>query len=286
MSSFVAHAITGIAVLEVARISRPPSFEERRWLVAFPAVAALPDVDTVLAAVGGSRFEFLSLPGGYPIHRGVTHSLVFALACGLFAAMLAMPKAPRRWFSDWPWLALAAATHPLIDSLMGLGAGIPLFWPLSGERFLSSSRFVPVAYFSYSVSGLVSLLWNPAVWALCLHEVVLFLPFLFLARLWRRARGTSESRPPSGSCSSLAVAIAVCGIVSPVLTLASDLQPVDDGMGRTSLSWVGGWLAIVLLALVLERESRPRPGVVPSAGARLRSVAAALSISGLASYLV
>jgi inner membrane protein len=91
----------------------------------------LPDTDVISRLVGNQQLE--TLVGG---HRGLTHSVSFALLIGLIA--LAAFRGP-----DWRarrgqlWLSLAAATasHGLVDSLTTYGPGVALLAPLSWIRF-------------------------------------------------------------------------------------------------------------------------------------------------------
>ena len=276
----MAHAIAGLTVLEVARGRTGATLGGRRFAFAFPAVAMLPDVDSVLGAISPEAFDFLSLPGGYPIHRGVTHSLAFAVASGLVAAVVCFPRTPRSWLRAWPWLAFAAATHPLLDSLMGRGAPIPFFWPLSSARFRSPYQLVPVAFFSHTLGGLVGLIWNPMVWALFLHEATVFLPLWFLARRWRLVRHPDALPPlPAAAGAIIAGSAALAALACMIL----HLEPVD---GTFHVLETAAWLAIAALTYVLMAGALrgPRAGRLGTFGPL--PVALALATTALAIWLV
>jgi inner membrane protein len=105
----------------------------RRLLLAGAAASIIPDLDVYLGAVSTSLG-----------HRGITHTIVFALACGACAAFLARTFDSRRASAFW-FVALAALSHPVLDMFTNGGAGIPLFWPLTRERFFMPFRMIEVS---------------------------------------------------------------------------------------------------------------------------------------------
>ena len=137
-------------------------------MLVFAALAALPDVDVLLVALGAAD-------GGPIGHRGASHSLVMALVIGLLAAIAA-----RRF--GWPPLrtavvaSLAVASHTVLDVLGAGGKGLALLWPLSSHRFHSPWRPFPDA-----PRGL-KLLSRPGLAELA-TEFALFMPVTIYA-LW------------------------------------------------------------------------------------------------------
>jgi inner membrane protein len=116
------------------RGARPASW---KTLLGFAALAALPDLDVLLVALGAAD-------GGSIGHRGASHSLAMAVLTGALAALAA-----RRF--GWPTLrtAIAAAaavgSHTFLDLLGAEGKGLALLWPLSAHRFHSPWRLFPDA---------------------------------------------------------------------------------------------------------------------------------------------
>lgn len=100
-------------------------------LLAACILALLPDIDTTRSIPGKLAPPLAAFFDRACGHRTATHSL---LAVGLVAgvAWLLAPLA-------WPALALAYASHLLLDMLIGRG-GIALFWPLPGRITLSAWR--------------------------------------------------------------------------------------------------------------------------------------------------
>jgi inner membrane protein len=155
-------------------------------LLAFAALAELPDLDVVGVACG--------LPDvGAGGHRGASHSFVLALALGLGGALVA-----RRF--GWPFVrtavaaTIAVASHGILDALGAGGRGIEMLWPLSDARFMSPWRILPDAprgFGMLSHRGLVDLV----------VELALFSPLAAIAL----ARGRAP-RAPAPEASSRAAA--------------------------------------------------------------------------------
>ena len=120
--------------------------------VAWGAVAgSIPDLD-VLAQY------FIAPIDALIFHRGMTHSIIFALALAPILGSLATKihrKCPAT-FKDWTLLLfLALVTHPLLDCFTTWGTA--LFWPFSDYRVAFKSIFVidPL----YTVPLLVCIVW-------------------------------------------------------------------------------------------------------------------------------
>jgi inner membrane protein len=98
-----------------------------------------PDID-----VFGVRFGLQ--PGDLLDHRGITHSLVFAVAIAsvAFAAALLIAKPAINCFGTRVYLLVASASHGLLDAMTDrTGLGIPFFWPFNSTRYFFS--FAPIA---------------------------------------------------------------------------------------------------------------------------------------------
>ena len=112
-------------------------------MLAVGMVAAVaPDFDGLAFKLG---IEYGSLLG----HRGFTHSLLFALALGVLGALAARLWRGKPW-QGFVWVALCTLSHPLLDMATNGGAGVPLWWPLSGERLFWPWRPVEVSPVSLS----------------------------------------------------------------------------------------------------------------------------------------
>jgi inner membrane protein len=106
-----------------------------RSLVVLAALAsAIPDVD-VLA------FHY-HIPYDSPLgHRGFTHSLPFALTLAL---LLALPYRAN-FARAFTFLAIAIASHGLLDAMTNGGKGVGFFIPFSTKRYFLPWRPIRVS---------------------------------------------------------------------------------------------------------------------------------------------
>ena len=112
----------------------------RSLLILGVVCSALPDVDTASFAFG--------IPYDSPFgHRGITHSLLFAL---LFAACAA--AAYRRYSARAVtfrvaclFLLIVIASHGILDAMTNGGKGIGFFIPFSSQRFFLPFRPIQVS---------------------------------------------------------------------------------------------------------------------------------------------
>lgn len=108
-----------------------------RLLILGVAVSALPDTDVIGFGLGvdyGSDFG----------HRGFTHSLSFALAVALIGAIF-HARLHSTFTKTFCFLALATASHGILDSFTNGGRGVALLWPFSSERFFAPFRPIEVS---------------------------------------------------------------------------------------------------------------------------------------------
>jgi inner membrane protein len=138
------------------------------------AAAILPDGDLVSRLFGIPHTADLG-------HRGVSHTLLFALLIGSLAAWAAPLLKARRRIAG-VFVFAATLSHPLTDMLTDGGKGMMLFWPVSHDRFRWPETPVEV-----SSIGLRSL-YDGSIGRILLSELLwLILPALFLATLYRLA---------------------------------------------------------------------------------------------------
>ncbi len=154
MPTILTHALLPLAAaVALGRTRLPP-----RLALAGMAAAVLPDADVAMFALG---IDYAHAWG----HRGASHSLVFALACGALAALLARSLRARA-IRALAFVALSAASHPLLDMLTDGGLGVALFWPWSDARHFAPWRVVEVSPFAnrfFSARG-AEVLWSELRW--------------------------------------------------------------------------------------------------------------------------
>lgn len=132
MPSIVSHAAVPLAIGIGLGESRIP----RSLLVAGIIAAMLPDADVVLFRFGATYADVWS-------HRGVTHSLVFAILIGFLAALLLRKTAlPRLAFA---FVGFSAASHGLLDMMTNGGHGVAILWPLTTDRYFFDWRPIQVS---------------------------------------------------------------------------------------------------------------------------------------------
>lgn len=186
MPTVIAHGLIAAAGYRAAC----PKRSEQEGVVADPSplgplvaagLAALPDID-----VAWWSLTTYGAPWG---HRGMTHSLGFAVLVGTAAAMLFRKRLtfPDGTFGLVLCLVLATASHGVLDSLTNGGYGIALLAPFDHTRYFAPFQPIPVSPISANPL-------NPRLWAVIGREAPLFAPAawaLWTCRtrhpLWMRA---------------------------------------------------------------------------------------------------
>ena len=163
MPTIFSHAIFASAV-GTAYSAEPMPL--RFWILT-ATCAMLPDVDAIGFALG-VRYD--SLLG----HRGLTHSLAFAVLVGLVAGQFAFGKRQKELgrFRLILYFTIITLSHPLLDTLTNGGLGVALFAPFSTERYFFPLRPIavsPIGMRFFGVRGLEVLaseiiwVWLPAL---------------------------------------------------------------------------------------------------------------------------
>lgn len=142
----------------------------RRLLLAGVVASVVPDLDVIAFRVGISYAHELG-------HRGISHSILFAVGLAVVAALSS------RWLGTSRRLAFAfvlvsGASHGLLDMLTNGGLGVAYFWPFSNERLFFPVQVIEVSPLSlrrfFGPAGAVVLqseaLW---IWAPCLFSGLL-----------------------------------------------------------------------------------------------------------------
>jgi inner membrane protein len=175
VASIFSHAAVALALAPVVLPGRIPV--RLAALGAFASV--LPDADVAGFRLGIAYGELLG-------HRGVTHSLPFAALLALALLPLAGSSPPASRARIWLYLALATASHGVLDALTNGGLGVAFVAPLSGRRY-----FFPVQPIEVSPIGAAAFFsaWGRRVIA---SELLwIWLPSAVLATVavvWRRSR--------------------------------------------------------------------------------------------------
>lgn len=137
----------------------------KQLLLAGIVASILPDLDVLAFRLNIAYSSDLG-------HRGVTHSVAFALVVALLALALSQKLRSTRVFA-FAFVGLSAVSHGLLDMITNGGLGVALWWPWSSERFFAAWQVIEVSPLSlsrvFSSRGLAVLqsellwVWLPAV---------------------------------------------------------------------------------------------------------------------------
>ena len=153
------------------RAARPGAPSLPLSMLGLSALSVLPDADFIAFKVG--------IPYSHPFgHRGMTHSLLFAV---LISLVVALERRLRRRpvLLDAVLAALVVASHGVLDAMTTGGLGVEFFRPLDTHRYFLPWRFIPVA-------PLGARMLSPRGLSVLLTEAVLFLPAWVYA-FWPRS---------------------------------------------------------------------------------------------------
>ncbi len=110
----------------------------RFWILT-ALCAILPDLDAIGFAFGVRYDDLFG-------HRGITHSIFFAVLMGVIVGLLIDVKAGRRRRIQYVvYFTLVTLSHPLLDALTNGGRGVAFFAPLSNERYFFPFRPIEVS---------------------------------------------------------------------------------------------------------------------------------------------
>jgi len=157
-------------------------------------------VASVLADIDVLGFHFGISYGAVWGHRGLTHSLFFALIIAVLGAGLSRHLASRPKTAFW-FLLATAGSHGILDAFTNGGLGIALLWPFSPERLFAPFR--PIEVSPLSLSGILSMrgitvLWSEVlwVWLPCLFATSLALAYRYHRALIQRFMGRENRARP------------------------------------------------------------------------------------------
>ena len=140
-----------------------PAWTSTRFWALTVLCCLLPDAD-VLGLVLGIPYN--ALWG----HRGLTHSIVFAVCTGLVMPQLVFPSLPR-WSSRYGILALyfslVTLSHGVLDAFTDGGLGVAFFSPFDTTRYFFPWRPItvsPIGVTNFFSSWGFGVLLNELVW--------------------------------------------------------------------------------------------------------------------------
>jgi inner membrane protein len=136
LPTIISHGIAAVALGKAFQRSHLP----RRFWVAGVVCAIVPDLDVI-------GFGFGIPYGGMFGHRGLSHSLAFAIVLGTLTTMSVFPKGLPDMSRSRIWLCLsmAAASHGVLDAFTNGGLGVALLAPFDASRYFFPWRPIRVS---------------------------------------------------------------------------------------------------------------------------------------------
>lgn len=159
MASAFTHGFMGIAL---GRIFSSKEMPARFWILS-ALCAILPDVDSVGYAFG---VAYESMWG----HRGIIHSLLFALLVGIAVAWFAFKDPPRfskRWWMLALYFFVVTASHGVLDALTTGGLGVAFFAPFDNTRYFFPWRVIrvsPIGVGSFFSDRGLAIIMSEVIW--------------------------------------------------------------------------------------------------------------------------
>jgi inner membrane protein len=127
MASAFSHAFAAVALGKAATGNR---MSWRFWTL-LAASAVLPDADVIGFAFGIRYEDMLG-------HRGLTHSLIFALVWALvvvWCEFKQVQRFSRKWWGIFTLFFVVTASHGVLDAFTDGGLGVAFFAPFSSVRY-------------------------------------------------------------------------------------------------------------------------------------------------------
>ena len=185
MPTIVTHSFVAALLGRSLTAGRMPA---RFWFLSV-LCSVLPDADVLGFPLGISYEHVLG-------HRGLSHSLVFALVLSLIASFLTLPRVPQRWtrFLLFPYFFVVTASHGILDAMTDGGLGVAFFAPFDDTRYFLPFRPIKVSPIGLSFFGArgLDVIWNELLWV-CIPGTIIAAAVRSLRKLRRlRARPTAE----------------------------------------------------------------------------------------------
>ena len=183
MASLPSHAV---AALALGACFYRPEVPKRVWVLG-ALVAMLPDADVIAFRFG---IPYQNLFG----HRGITHSLLFALVVAVVVGLVTawQPVAGISRGVLCLYLFLAAASHGTLDTMTNGGLGVAFFAPFDNRRI-----FFPFRPIQVSPIGLARF-FSAQGWAVIRSELVwIWIPAIVLAAVMLTMRARNWDTPRS-----------------------------------------------------------------------------------------
>ena len=133
------------------------------------ACSILPDADVLGFRLGINYEDLLG-------HRGLSHSLLFAIILSLVVTFLAFPQLPPRWTRLLlnSYFFVVTASHGVLDAMTDGGLGVAFFAPFDDTRYFFPFRPIkvsPIGLSFFSARGL-DVIWSELLWV-CIPATII-----------------------------------------------------------------------------------------------------------------
>ncbi len=141
----------------------------KRLLFAGIACSILPDFDVMAFHFG---IPYASEFG----HRGLSHSIFFALLAALISAGF-YRSLDSTFIKAFSFIFLSAVSHGILDAFTTGGLGVAFLWPWSAERYFAPVQMIrvsPIGVANFMSPRGVMVLWSEVrwVWLPCLSLAI------------------------------------------------------------------------------------------------------------------
>ncbi|OLE53226.1 MAG: hypothetical protein AUG51_14130 [Acidobacteria bacterium 13_1_20CM_3_53_8] len=164
MCSVITHPVVPLAL----SVFLPEGTSSSALLIAGAVCSVIPDLDVIGFSFGISYGDMLG-------HRGLSHSISFAVVLATLLTLTLFRDAHANHFVVFLFLFLSTLSHPLLDALTNGGLGVALFAPFSNERYFFPWRPIevsPIGVGSFLSARGLQVLWSEFKWVWLPSSVV------------------------------------------------------------------------------------------------------------------
>lgn len=190
MPSAFSHAIASVALGRTYTARKLPL---RFWVLSIGCALA-PDFDVAFNHLGIGYGELLG-------HRGVTHSLLFAIVLSAAVLLLAFrrPISGINRGALFFYFFLVTISHAILDAMVDGTVGVAFFAPFSSTRYFLPWRPIvssPIGMAFFSSTG-ATVLMNEFIWVWLPSTIVILAPWLRRRFLTGREEKKAQTREQS-----------------------------------------------------------------------------------------
>ncbi len=164
MCSVITHPVVPLSL----SVLLPEGTASSTLLITGAACSVIPDLDVIGFSFGISYGDMLG-------HRGITHSIPFALVLAALLTLTLFRGAQGTPLIIFLFLFLSTLSHPLLDALTNGGLGVALLAPFSNTRYFFPWRPIevsPIGVESFLSARGLQVLWSEFKWVWLPSSVV------------------------------------------------------------------------------------------------------------------